>query len=326
MAGTVCSLPEMNPSPHAWWDLGYYGVFGCVFLEQLGVPIPAFPALLAAGALVASGELNLPTCLLTAVLAALPADLIWYGIGKIRGGAVLNLMCRLSWKPDTCVSKTKILFLEHGTKTLIFSKFIPGLSTLAPPLAGMARVPLTRFVAYDGLGSALWALVPLIAGAYLQKSFITLQSQMEAFKGWLPWLCGAAIIAVLVWRYLNRRFYTRELAQGLLAGINVADLKNRLDGDEDLTVIDVRDELSARSKAVMLPKARWIPYTLLPDRLEELALDKPIVVYCDCPKDQAAVAMADLLRERGGKDVRPLLGGLEAWMNQGWSTLEWKPE
>jgi len=316
----------MNPSPHAWWDWGYYGVFACVFFEQAGVPIPAFPALLAAGALVASGELSLPACLLSAVLAALLADLIWYAIGKVRGGAVLNLMCRLSWRPDTCVSKTKILFSQHGTKTLIFAKFIPGLSTLAPPLAGMAQVPLTRFVAYDGLGSILWALVPLIAGAYLQKSLVTLQSQMETFKGYLPWLCGTAIIAVLIWRYFNRRFYTRELTKGLLAGIAVGDLKKRLDQDEDLTVIDVRDELSARAKAVTLPKARWIPYSILPDRLTELALDKPIVVYCDCPEDQAAVAMADLLRQRGGKEVRPLLGGLGAWMSQGWSTTELKSE
>jgi membrane protein DedA with SNARE-associated domain/rhodanese-related sulfurtransferase len=315
----------MNSLPHSWWDLGYYGVFGCVFLEQAGVPIPAFPALLAAGALVASGELNLLACLLTAVVAALLADLIWYGVGKVRGGSVLNLMCQLSWKPDTCVSKTKTLFSQHGTKTLIFSKFIPGLSTLAPPLAGMAQVPLSRFVAYDGLGSVLWALAPLVAGAYLQKSFITLQSQMETFKGYLPWFCGAAIIAVLIWRYFNRRFYAQKLAKGLLMGINVFDLKKRLDRDEDLTVIDVRDELNARANAVTLPKARWIPYSILSDRVDELALDKPIVVYCDCPEDQAAVEMAALLRQRGAKDVRPLLGGLQAWINQGWTTSELKP-
>jgi len=316
----------MNSLPHPWWDFGYYGVFACVFLEQMGVPIPAFPALLAAGALVASGELNLLACLTTAVVAALLADLIWYGVGIVRGGSVLDLMCRLSWKPDTCVSKTKTLFSQHGTKTLIFSKFIPGLSTLAPPLAGMVQVPLARFIAYDGLGSALWVLVPLVAGAYLQKSLVTLQSQMETFKGCLPWFCGAAIIAVLIWRYINRRLYAKKLAEGLLAGISVSDLKKRLDQDGDLSVIDVRDELSARAKAVTLPMARWIPYSILPKRLGELALDKPIVVYCDCPEDQTAVAMADLLRQSGGTDVRPLLGGLQAWINQGWSTVELKLE
>jgi membrane protein DedA with SNARE-associated domain/rhodanese-related sulfurtransferase len=299
----------MHSSSHAWWDLGYYGVFACVFLEQLGVPIPAFPALVAAGALVASGELSLGGCLLTAVVAA-----------------VLNLMCRLSWKPDTCVSKTKNLFSLHGTKTLLFSKFIPGLSTLAPPLAGMTRIPLPRFVAYDGVGSMLWALVPLLAGEYLQKSLMSLQSEVETFKGYLPWLCGAAIIAVLIWRYMNRHFYAKELSKGREAGIDVRDLKERLDRDEELTLIDVRDELSVKANGVAVPKARWIPSSILPERLKELALDKPIVVYCDCPADESAVAMAEMLRQHGAQDVRPLLGGLAAWMNQGWSTAELKTE
>jgi membrane protein DedA with SNARE-associated domain/rhodanese-related sulfurtransferase len=316
----------MHSPSHAWWDLGYYGVFACVFLEQAGVPIPAFPALVAAGALVASGELSLGACLLTAVVAAVLADLIWYGIGRVRGTAVLNLMCRLSWKPDTCVTKTKNLFTAYGTKTLLVAKFIPGLSTLAPPLAGMTQVPLVRFTAYDGAGSLLWALAPLLAGEYLQKSLMSLQSEVETFKGYLPWLCGAAIIAVLIWRYVNRHYYARELKKGREAGIDVRDLKARLDRDEELTVIDVRDELSVRANAVALPKARWIPYSILPERLKELALDKTIVVYCDCPADESAVAMADLLRQHGAQDVRPLLGGLAAWMNQGWSTAELRTE
>ena len=122
------------------------------------------------------------------------------------------------------------------------------------------------------------------------------------------------------------RNYTRKLAKGTQAGIDVVALKQRLYLAEDMMIIDVRDEMSVRANAVILPRARWIPFSLLRDRLPELPLDKPIVVYCDCPEDQAAVVTSELLRQSGGKDVRPLVGGLQAWIKQGWSTIELKLE
>lgn len=312
----------MDPSPHAWWDFGYAGIFGCVFLEQIGVPIPSFPALLGAGALVASGELSLPVCLAVAVAAALLADVIWYGIGRVRGGNVLNLMCRLSWKPDTCVSKTKTAFSRHGTQTLLIAKFVPGLSTLAPPLAGITQVPFLRFVLYDGAGTVIWALVPFVVGAYLQKSFATLQTQAYSLVPYLPWICGFLIIAVVAWRYVNRSHYMKALQESLLGGISAEQLKSLLDQGKDVIVLDVRDEINARAIPVLLPKARWIPHGMLPERLGELSLDKPIIVYCDCPEDQGAVAMTDLLRQHGATQARPLRGGLNAWIANGFETME----
>jgi membrane protein DedA with SNARE-associated domain/rhodanese-related sulfurtransferase len=320
------SVPEavivrasMTTAPHAWWNLGYYGIFLWVFVEQLGAPIPAFPILMAAGALVASHELSLPSCLGTAVVAALLADSIWYAVGWIRGGSVLNLMCRVSWRPDTCVSKTKVIFFKHGTKILIFAKFIPGLSTLTPPLAGMARIFWGRFLLYDGIGAFLWALLPLVAGAYLQKSFAALASRAGEWKGALPWLCGAVVAFVLVWRYRSRQAYRDGLEKGRAAGIDVAQLRARLDGGEELVVLDVRDAMSVRAKPVALPNALWIPYTALPERLAELPPGKSVVLYCDCPTDESSVAMADFLRQRD-RAAHPLLGGLEAWIGQGWAT------
>jgi membrane protein DedA with SNARE-associated domain/rhodanese-related sulfurtransferase len=313
----------MGSSPHAWWDWGYGGIFICVFLEQIGVPIPAFPALIAAGALVSSGELDLMGCLLTALGAALLADLIWYQIGRAQGGAVLNLMCRLSWRPDSCASKTKTAFVEHGTKTLLFSKFVPGLSILAPPLAGMSRVPVGRFVLYDGAGAIMWALVPLAAGSYLHKAFAWMEGTFSNWKSYLPWIAGALIVAVLIWRYWNRRNYQRKHAVGLAQAIDADALKARFAAGEELLLLDIRDELSVRAKPALLPHARWMPYTTLPERVGELALDKPIIVYCDCPHDEASVAMADWLRAHGAKEARPLRGGLEDWVKRGWPTGAW---
>ena len=312
----------INPAAQAWWNFGYTGIFACVFLEQIGVPIPAFPALLGAGALVATGELSLPGCVLVAVISSLLADGIWYGIGRSRGGKVLNLMCKLSWRPDTCVSKTKNAFSALGSNTLLFAKFVPGLSTLAPPLAGITAVPIFRFVLYDSAGIVIWALVPLVAGAYLQKSFAALEEQAYSLIPYLPWICGTLIVGVLIWRYLNRTRYMKALRLNLLEAINPDELKSLLDQGKDLVIIDVRDEISAKAAPVTLPQARWIPYRTLADRIGELPLNTPIIVYCDCPEDQGAIAMVDLLRQHGLTQARTLRGGLDEWQAKGFATSE----
>jgi membrane protein DedA with SNARE-associated domain/rhodanese-related sulfurtransferase len=307
---------------HAWWDFGYMGIFVCVFLEQIGVPIPAFPALLGAGALVAAGELNLPACLAVALSAALMADGIWYGIGWSRGSKVMNLMCKLSWRPDTCVSKTKNAFSALGVNTLLFAKFVPGLSTLAPPLAGITQVPLLKFVLYDSAGILIWALVPLVAGKYVQKSFEALESQAYSLIPYLPWICGALILAVLLWRYINRAQYMQKVRASMLSAIQPEELKALLDQDKEVFVVDVRDEISAKAAPVTLPKAQWIPYQILEAKRSELPLDKLIVVYCDCPEDQSAITVVDELRRYGAKQARALHGGLDGWIAKGFATSE----
>jgi membrane protein DedA with SNARE-associated domain/rhodanese-related sulfurtransferase len=316
----------MGSSPHPWWDWGYGGIFICVFLEQIGVPIPAFPALMAAGALVSSGELNLPGCLVTALAAALLADLIWYQIGRVQGSAVLNLMCRLSWRPDSCVNNTKAAFSRYGARTLLFAKFVPGLSVIAPPLSGMVRVPFARFVIYDGVGAVAWAIIPLLAGSYLQKAFAAVEARVSTWQGWLPWVAGVVIVAVLLWRYLWRRAYQRNLNRGRGEAIDAMALKERLDDGEELTLLDVRDEFAARAQPILLPRARWIPFAAVPSRAAELSLDQPIVVYCDCPHDEASLEMAGWLRGRGAKEARALRGGLDDWVKRGWPTVTLKLE
>jgi len=312
----------MNPSSHAWWDFGYAGLFVCVFLEQIGVPIPAFPALLGAGALITSGELSLPGCLLVAVVASLLADGTWYSIGRARGSKVLNLMCRLSWRPDTCVSKTKNAFSVLGPNTLLFAKFIPGLSTLAPPLAGITQVPILRFVMFDSAGIVIWALVPLVAGAYLQASFESLESRAYSMIPYVPWICGILILVVLAWRYISRKRYLTAVQSSMRNAIEPQELKSMIDDEKDVLVIDVRDEISAKATPAILPKARWIPYRTLEQNVTQVPLEKPIVVYCDCPEDSAAVAMVEILRHHGAAHARVLRGGLDEWQAKGFPTSE----
>jgi membrane protein DedA with SNARE-associated domain/rhodanese-related sulfurtransferase len=311
----------MNEPAHAWWDFGYAGVFVCVFLEQVGVPIPAFPALLAAGALVASGTLSLTLCLIVAVVAGLAADNVWYGIGRAKGTHVLHLMCRLSWKPDGCVGKTKGLFSQHGSKTLVFAKFVPGLSVLAPPLAGITKVPFPRFILYDGLGTIIWALPPILVGAYFQKGYEAMASQAQSMEGYLPWICGTMIVAVLAWRYVNRRLYLHALREGLREGIKPEELKRMMDGSEDVVVLDIRDEYEAKANPITIAKSQWIPYPKLLKRIRDLPSDKPIVVFCDCPEDHAASTVMRAFKKAGLAKARPLLNGLRGWIESGFETV-----
>ena len=310
----------MNEPAHAWWDFGYAGIFVCVFLEQIGVPFPAFPALLAAGALVPLGTLSLPGCLIVAVIAGLAADNIWYGIGRAKGTHVLHLMCRFSWKPDGCVGRTKILFSDHGSKTLIFAKFVPGLSTLAPPLAGITRVPFTRFIFYDGMGTLLWALPPLLIGAYVQKSFEALESEAFSLMRYLPWICGTMIVAVLAWRYVNRRLYLQALREGLRDGINATELKQMIDQAKDIVLLDIRDEYEAKANPITIANSQWIPYPNLLRRIKELPANKTIIVFCDCPEDHAASTVMRALKKHGLSHARPLLNGLKGWVASGFET------
>src|SRR2546425_846428 len=136
---------------------GYSVVFGFVFAEQLGLPIPAIPVLLAMGALVGAGRLSFLPALAAAVVASVAADAVWYWLGRKRGYAVLNLLCRIALEPDSCVRRTENVFSRFGPGTLFFAKFIPGLSTAAPPLAGLFRMRAVRFLLNDAAGAALWA-------------------------------------------------------------------------------------------------------------------------------------------------------------------------
>src|SRR3989442_381188 len=115
---------------------GYALLFACVLAEQVGLPVPAVPILLGVGALAGSGHMSVVVALCVAAAASLPPDLAWYELGRRRGSRVLGVLCRVSLEPDFCVRRTENLFVRYGWRTLLIAKFLPGLSTVAPPLAG----------------------------------------------------------------------------------------------------------------------------------------------------------------------------------------------
>src|SRR5262245_64399408 len=128
-----------------------------VVAEQVGVPLPAVPALLGVGALAAQGRVSVLLVIGAIAAVALPVDLVWHELGRRRGARVLSGLCRLSLEPDVCVRRTENLFLRFGVRTMLIAKFLPGLTTVLPPMAGAFGIPRIRFALFDIAGTVLWA-------------------------------------------------------------------------------------------------------------------------------------------------------------------------
>src|SRR6185295_18008325 len=143
---------------------GVLVLFAAVFVAQAGVPLPAAPWLLTAGALAGAGKMNAFVALLAAALGSLAAGQIWFHLGRRYGARVLNVLCRISLEPDSCVRRTQNVFAKYGMKGIVAAKFVSGLSTLAPPLAGSSGVSAPRFFLFDTLGSLLYAGTFILVG------------------------------------------------------------------------------------------------------------------------------------------------------------------
>jgi membrane protein DedA with SNARE-associated domain len=166
-------------------------LFVIVFVEQAGLPLPAAPWLLAAGALSASGQLNLALAIAVTVLASVAADWIWFYIGRRGGQRVLRWFCRLSLAPNACVGRTRGLFDRHGAKSLAAAKFVPGLGAVMPPLAGALGVSTSRFLLFDGFGSLLYGT------SYIAIGFL-FHNQVHEALGVLDNLGLGAMLVALV--------------------------------------------------------------------------------------------------------------------------------
>jgi len=201
-------------------------VFATVFVEQMGLPIPALPLLLAAGALSAAGKFSLLTGIMATVIACLIADAFWFYLGRYRGNQVLGFLCRISLEPDSCVRRTQNAFTRYGMRGVVVAKFVPGMSTVAPPLAGMAGVPAGQFFLFDGLGSLLYGGSLLCLG-YLFSSQIGQIGSAIAHVGGSALSLMAGLAALYVaYKYWQRQRLLRQLR---MARITVAELRQKLE-------------------------------------------------------------------------------------------------
>lgn len=285
-------------------------LFAVVLAEQLGLPLPAVPVLLAAGALAGAGTIDLTGAIVLSVLACLAGDLVWYELGRRRGRYALNLLCRISLEPDSCVRRTENFFTRHGERSLVWAKFIPGLSTLAPALAGLFRIGMQRFLVYDGLGAILWTLAFILPGYLLSDHIERLAEQAERLGSWLAFFFVSGIVAYLVYKYVYRQLLLRKLR---IARITAEELKRMMDDGRKLMVVDLRGALDHEADPYTIRGALRMTTDELEQRHHEIPRHQDVILFCACPNEATAAKMALMLRSNGITRVRPLLGGIDAW-------------
>lgn len=254
---------------------GYTLIFFWVLAEQAALPIPSFPLLLVTGALVRTGQFHLVPALASAFAACAIADNVWFQLGKRFGGRALQFMCRISIEPDSCVRRTENVFVKHGLRSLLVSKFIPGLNAVTAPLAGGAGARLERFLLFDSLGALIWISVYVFAG-YL------FSDQLEIAIGYAMRMGSGVFIAALsalaawiMWKAIQRRTFIKSIDT---ARISPAELRAMLTDGSNVTIVDVRSSLAAEID--LIPGALRIPAEDLPSRHLEIPRDREIVLFC----------------------------------------------
>lgn len=256
---------------------GYLMLFVWILVEQLGLPLPSIPILLTAGALSGTGDLYWPGVIGISAFAALLSDLTWYELGRRRGAAILRLLCKIALEPDSCVRKTENVFYRHGARTLLVAKFFPGLNTAAPPMAGMFGMALGKFLLFDIAGVTFWAF----GWTGLGYLFSNQLEQVLTYAAGFGTLSFGAVVAGLAghlaWKYIQRERMIRRMRGARISPENVKQL---LDEDESILIVDLRHRVEFLSDPYTLPGALHLPMEEFEKRHGEIPRDREIILYC----------------------------------------------
>jgi membrane protein DedA with SNARE-associated domain len=254
---------------------GYALLFWWVLAEQSAVPLPSVPLLLAAGALMRAGKLHVIAAVACCVAASLIADTVWFELGRRRGQRILRLLCRVSLEPDSCVRRTENAFLKYGLKSLLVAKFVPGLNTVAAPLAGSSEVPYWRFLLYDIAGAAIWCLGYFSIGYLFSEQLETILGFASRMGSSLLLLIAALFGLWIVRKFIQRRRFLKQLR---VDRITPRELRDRLDAGEELFIVDLRTKLT--DSAPRIPNAVQISAEELGSRSQDIPRDREIILFC----------------------------------------------
>jgi membrane protein DedA with SNARE-associated domain/rhodanese-related sulfurtransferase len=296
--------------------LQYYGlafVFINVLALQAGLPVPAYPTLIVTGALASRGFYSLPALLATAVVASLIADLGWYSVGRRVGGPVLRTLCKISLSPDSCVRQTESIFTRWGAQSLMVAKFIPGFASVATAMAGVLRISIWRFIPADAIGAMLWSGVAIALGYIFRNAIDDVLAVLQEMGKIGLSLILAAFLAYLFWKWLQRKRFIRQL---IMDRITVDEVRRLMDEGNIGMVIDVRSPMSQEITG-RIPGAVTVDPANITFDLLAVEPQSEVVVYCACPNEASAVKVAKALVDHGFKRVRPLHGGIDAWIAAG---------
>jgi reactive intermediate/imine deaminase len=294
--------------------LQQYGL-GLVFVNvlalQAGLPVPAYPVLIVAGAYAAMGGSPLWQLVAVGVAAALIADTGWYLAGRRFGLSILRTLCRVSLSPDTCVRQTESMFQRFGPTSMVFAKFIPGFASVATALAGAIRLRYWVFLLFDAVGAALWVSVGVALGYLFRNAVDDAMNTLKALGQVGLALVVAGFVAWVLIKWFRRHIFIRQLR---MDRVSVDELHSLMEANKVNAIVDVRSPMT-QAVTGRIPGARAIDMQKIVESFKGVPVDGEVVVYCACPNEATAVKVAQSLRKLGYKRIRPLQGGIDAWID-----------
>jgi membrane protein DedA with SNARE-associated domain len=294
---------------------GYALVFAFVLAEATGFPVPAALALVAGGAAAGSGVMSLPAVFFSALMALLLGDCLLFILGQFTGWWLLGLLCRLSVNPESCILRSAESFYKRGKMTLLIAKFIPGVNTMAPPLAGSMKMPFWQFLRFDIAGATLYASAYIALGFIFRKFLALITRSFIAASHLVEVVVIIAIVAYMayrVWLYKKNSMYR------IVPRIQVQELAQRLASDEEQKplILDVRSHGYYDSDALRIQGSLRIEPNNLSEEIKSLSKTRDIYLYCTCVREATSARVAHLLRENGF-NAFVIVGGLAAWRKSG---------
>jgi membrane protein DedA with SNARE-associated domain/rhodanese-related sulfurtransferase len=292
---------------------GLLVVFVNLLLTEGGLPVPAYPTLATAGAMMGASSLDATALLGTAVAASLLADIAWFWNGRRNGRRILRALCRLSMSPDSCVRQTESLFAKFGVWSLLFAKFFPGMTNITVALAGVTRTPPALFLLLDVIGAFLFVGVPIGLGWLFRDAIADMLATIADLG-----LIGILALGVALGLYVSVRWWQRQtfIKQLMMDRITIDQLIELIDDGQDPLILDVRPPEVRRQEGI-IPGAVPAHPADAGTALEGFSRNREVVVYCSCPNEASAAVACLHLRKAGFHKIRPLAGGTQAWVDAG---------
>ncbi len=314
----------MHSTVEAFLHYDYLIMFLWVLLEQLGMPLPSTPILLTAGTLTATHHMSIGWIIFAVMSASAISDSIWFRLGGRFGSAVTRWICKFSFGAASCVRKTEDVLTRHGSAALLLAKFVPGLNTMAAPLAGQSKMPYRVFLLYDMAGTFLWASSLVLIGRFFGDAIRRNQALLHWLSRSAFGLVVLVVVGILAYKMAQQRAFLRRIRT---LRIEPSELKEMMDRGETLYIVDLRHPLDLLPDPRILPGAvRLLPNELIA-RNSEIPRDRDVVLYCTCPSEATSAKIALTLRRFGVNRIRPLRGGFDGWKEQGYPLVEFiEPE